>query len=565
MYRSPSPIFDTPEVLTLRRMKPLPKRRRTSSDSSHDDISPPDLPQEPVTADIEGPPDPLSAQLALQSYYMPILGSMQELFKADSDAKTPLSLDFGGLRSGGRVQQEADDGGDGDYVDHIQQPGNTKKRKVPANLGAMGHGSEQGDGSEGGEDEAGDRAIPTGRPEHEYDSAGSGYTQGHSVTSTTDHRRVKISRATLAGLSHKEMLKNRKRQLATVLGALAHGDTLALDQALSANYPFASSGLAADLQSRELIRVRLSRRPVSRLSRAFAAWRSSLPQDIPRPPFPECEFTFTVPSATSDRLVATKQEVATLHSRFEQELQRQAARAAEAAKQTAAVLNSGPVAKRSAKQGRSASGKNGTEAKPANAEQNILNPTPSKSGKKKKRSALANASNPHHLRNYVPSRLPHSGPANAAQVQQNVQNLLSPLPVRFLSADVPPRRKKKTNATPVAALSNPAEEWICPFCEYDLFYGDAAAYQRAINNRKKILRRRRRARERAAAAASGTKAAAAKNPPPAEPTHDDAAPEETSYAEPALAEPKKARPKGGPQDSRGGAGGGNHIAQPASG
>ncbi len=29
----------------------------------------------------------------------------------------------------------------------------------------------------------------------------------------------------------------------------------------------------------------------------------------------------------------------------------------------------------------------------------------SKNGKKKKRSALANASNPHHLRNYVPSRL----------------------------------------------------------------------------------------------------------------------------------------------------------------
>lgn len=198
-------------------------------------------------------------------------------------------------------------------------------------------------------------------------------------------------------------------------------------------------------------------------------------------------------------------------------------------------------------------------------DQTLVGSAPAKTGKKKKRSSLANASNPHHLRNYIPSRLPHSGQVNAAQAQANAQNLLSPLPVRFLSADVPPRRKKKASATPTAALSNPAEEWICPFCEYDLFYGDAAAYQRAINNRKKILRRRRRARERAAAAASGTKAAAAKNPPPAEPTQDDVAPEEASYPEPAPTEPKKARPKSGPhaQDSRGAAGGGNSIRQPA--
>ena len=54
-----------------------------------------------------------------------------------------------------------------------------------------------------------------------------------------------------------------------------------------------------------------------------------------------------------------------------------------------------------------------------------------------------------------------------------------------------------------SALTNPADEWICPFCEYELFYGDDAGYHRAVRNRKKILRRRRRARERAAAAASG--------------------------------------------------------------
>ncbi|EKM50547.1 uncharacterized protein PHACADRAFT_263886 [Phanerochaete carnosa HHB-10118-sp] len=362
-----------------------------------------------------------------------------------------------------------------------------------------------------------------------------------------------MSRATLAGLSHKEMLKNRKRQLATVLGALTYGDTLALDQALSANYPLASSGFAADLQSRDLIRARLSRRPIARLARAFKAWRSSLPEDAHQEPFPDCNFSFTVHSATSDRLVATKQEVIALHTRIEQELQRQAARAAEAAKQTAAVLNSGSVAKRSTKQGRSASGRSVAEPRPTKVEQ--------------KKSALANASNPHHLRNYVPSRLPHSGQVSAAQAQQNMQNLLSPLPVRFLAADVPPQRKKKSSATPATTLSSPAEEWICPFCEYDLFYGDAAAYQRAISSRKKIMRRRRRARERAATAATGTKAAAAKNTPPAEPAHDDVLPEETSYAELVPAGPKKARPKGGPRDSRGGegGGGGDCMVQPTLG
>lgn len=261
-------------------------------------MAPPEVPQDSALGDPE--PDQLSAQQALQSYYMPVLGGMRELFKTDPEHRTPLSFDLGAVRPSGPVAgrgQDADDGSDADYVDHIQQPGNTKKRKVPANLGAAGPGGEQDGGSEGGEDEAADRAALGGRAEHEFEAAGTVY--GHMYV-TADQRRVRISRATLAGLSHKEMLKNRKRQLATVVGALTHGDTLALDQALSANYPFASSGIAADLQSRDLVRVRLSRRPVSRLARAFRNWKSSLPKDIPRPTLPECDFSFTVHSASKD-------------------------------------------------------------------------------------------------------------------------------------------------------------------------------------------------------------------------------------------------------------------------
>ena len=127
------------------------------------------------------------------------------------------------------------------------------------------------------------------------------------------------------------------------------------------------------------------------------------------------------------------------------------------------------------------------------------------SGKKKKRSALANASNPHHLRNYVPSRIPNQGQLSAAQLGANTQNMLSPLPLLFLSAQIPPREGTQQRPSAVASqLANPAEEWICPTCEYRLFYGDEQGYRIGVRSRKKILKRRRRARERAAAAANGS-------------------------------------------------------------
>lgn len=126
-----------------------------------------------------------------------------------------------------------------------------------------------------------------------------------------------------------------------------------------------------------------------------------------------------------------------------------------------------------------------------------------KKKKKKKRSALANASNPHHLRNYVPSRLPHSG-SNTTQTLPNAHAALGPFPFRFLTAEIAPARKSKPwNESLLPTDTEVANEWICPFCEYNLFYGDEHAFRRAIRSRKKILRRRRRAQERAAAAANG--------------------------------------------------------------
>lgn len=127
---------------------------------------------------------------------------------------------------------------------------------------------------------------------------------------------------------------------------------------------------------------------------------------------------------------------------------------------------------------------------------------PKTKSKKKKRSALANASNPHHLRNYVPSRLPNSGPTRTTQATSN--DPFNALALRFLSAQLPPR-KHKSGVIPSASLTNPEEEWICPSCEYNLFYGDELGYRRALRQRKKILARRRRALERAAATAAGRK------------------------------------------------------------
>ena len=206
--------------------------------------------------------------------------------------------------------------------------------------------------------------------------------------------------------------------------------------------------------------------------------------------------------AASDRLISTREEVAVLHSRFEAELSRQAAKAAEVAKQNALAAESGTTAKGGSREQQRTRGAN-TNSEGLNGK--------TRSVKKKKRSALANASNPHHLRNYVPSRVPHSGQAPPGNPPSagNVHNQVSAPAVRFLSAEIAPRRRKKsTAAVPTAPLNQPEDEWICALCEYNLFYGEEAAFRRAVRSRKKILVRRRRARERAAAAASGQKTGA---------------------------------------------------------
>lgn len=214
--------------------------------------------------------------------------------------------------------------------------------------------------------------------------------------------------------------------------------------------------------------------------------------------------------SASERAVSTREEAAELRKRFEEELTLQAARAAEAAAKHAAMMEPPPKNRKRAAGGTARTGfPTRMDSDTASGDQGAGKGRQ----KKKKRSALANASNPHHLRNYVPSRLPQQPPP-LTQASLNAANFLTPPPLRFLTAEIPPKRRKKGGHTPTPlpnTLTQPLDEWICANCEYSLFYGDDGSFRRAVKNRKKILSRRRRARERAAAAASGVAPAA---PPP---------------------------------------------------
>lgn len=329
-------MFDVPEFPTLRRVKPLPKRRRTSAESAGNGSfadfptdtgvliggedgtatyvpSDSSLPPMPVLSSLQLPmPGPdatteellahantLSSHMALQSYYMPMLGGVQDLFKGTGAATTAgpgvrnvaasagINNSDSNLSSILRGGGDDDDHGDGDYMDHLQQPGNTKKRKVPANTSRSPGGHDAGSGQSGGEDEPTDRSIPTGRPDDAADSA----AVPSSTYSNLSQRKGRMPAVTLAGLQHKETLKSRKRQLAAVLGALSHGDTLALDQALSANYSFTN-----DLKTSGPPKTRLSKRKGPRLARvARQDLRLRHPDKIG---LAVVDFTFVCPSAS---------------------------------------------------------------------------------------------------------------------------------------------------------------------------------------------------------------------------------------------------------------------------
>ncbi|KDQ06859.1 hypothetical protein BOTBODRAFT_60379 [Botryobasidium botryosum FD-172 SS1] len=530
-FEDSPPLFALSESPSSRRVKPLPKRRRTSDGGSQDGSQAGNFPSTPAPDSPVGEPmvDLPSSEFPIPPYYYSLFGGgglqPQDVYSGNSSFN--ITKNEPGVRSPGSVvdfhsayrttttgmgpgaTSDEDEHNDGDYVDHLQLPGNTKKRKVPAAHGLPPSSTNGGSAlplTPAGL--IGDKSLQDALAAEimmsrisarmsEMDSAEGG------VPAVA--RKSRTSPAALAGLKLKEVLKSRKRQLATVLGAISHGDTLVLDQALSARLPWFGRNSSSSATSE---------RPRSR-RRGRHIPKSSSPHRASPPPvtcFPESKFTYECPSATTERLIATREEVSVLHARFEAELARQAAKAAEAASKVLLAGAEGALGKSTGRRQRGGQRKRGVESH-LRADGTLQTGTyvdpaflPAKARiPKKKRSALANASNPHHLRNYVPSRMPNSGapPASAAQAALNAQNHLSPHPTRFLTADLKPRRQRKSAAEPVpSSNTNPMDEWVCAFCEFDLFYGDEAGFRRALRNRKKILRRRRRARERAALAAS---------------------------------------------------------------
>ena len=307
-HQGSSPAFDAPEFPPLRRLKPLPKRRRTS-DVVAQVSEPNDLIQpmadllggaESLAEELIARADSLSSQMALQSYYSSVLGggditrgvegevpdgNLSGSFSRTFDLSAVYQRFAEGLGSG----KQDEDHSEGDYTDHLQQPGNTKKRKVPANVSGSVNGREVSMPL-GAEEEMGENVLSTGRPDQDLDIL---VAPPSSVAQL--QRKGKISPSTLAGLQHKELLKHRKRQLAAVLGALSLGDALALDQALSTHLPFVGTMFSSDSTQPK---VRLSRRRGPRLARAAAAQASARRATQRGVSFPTAQFTFTFPNAS---------------------------------------------------------------------------------------------------------------------------------------------------------------------------------------------------------------------------------------------------------------------------
>ncbi|KAL0247126.1 hypothetical protein I308_104161 [Cryptococcus tetragattii IND107] len=129
-----------------------------------------------------------------------------------------------------------------------------------------------------------------------------------------------------------------------------------------------------------------------------------------------------------------------------------------------------------------------------------LSQTPSRDGsvktkkksKKKKRSVLANQSNPHHVDNYPYEPWP------------NHFDLISPPSMRFL-ATRPQRATVPLPGAPQRRVTvRPSEEdYICCFCEYDLYYGSEKARKRAIRRRRRELKRKEAIKAKAKNVAEG--------------------------------------------------------------
>ena len=302
IYDPSSPGFDIPDYLPLRRVKPLPKRKHSSPDLARslplNTMLPPILPPLPgpdaTAEELIAHAEVLSAQITFQSYFLPTLssgvpadfstGRTSVDMPSAVDPSSPADLDV-------TPPHEARES---DHSDQTQQQGNAKKRKVPAHLSGSQMGPDAADVHSGEEEQQqpGERLPPSfaspaaasSRPEEESFQGGA---EG-------DGRQGKVLPATMVGLRKKQVLKHRRRQLTALLGSLSSGDSLALDQALLANYALPNEKRSGGVGGRNARHraSRLVRRRASRVVRRHRTLPTPPPSEPTRRIFPDRDFTF---------------------------------------------------------------------------------------------------------------------------------------------------------------------------------------------------------------------------------------------------------------------------------
>lgn len=209
--------LSTSDASFSRQVKPLPKRRRTSRAGSDDDDR---LTQSSNT------------YLPSPSYYHPIYSGRVDRLKHESNvspAQPPASQPTkpSSFPSRSRIIDDADP--EGDYADHLQQPNNTKKRKVPA--AASVHAVREPAATSPDDDKPDDTISHPPRVNLSGKSAESIGSDTHDLPTT---RRRKYSPVTLATLRLKELIHARRK----IMGAVIRDNTddLALEFALSAPF-----------------------------------------------------------------------------------------------------------------------------------------------------------------------------------------------------------------------------------------------------------------------------------------------------------------------------------------
>ena len=135
---SVSPIFDVPEFPSLRRMIPLPKRRRTidTTPLNRSSEGAPVAQAQDRSNKSQTTPDELASTLSTtmalsNSYYVPLFNGSGDLQRDDTDTRHVSPGDVltrtnsrtnGYTTNEGREEGDREDGG---YADHLSQPGNT--------------------------------------------------------------------------------------------------------------------------------------------------------------------------------------------------------------------------------------------------------------------------------------------------------------------------------------------------------------------------------------------------------------------------------------------------------